>query len=250
MTKQPPSVSTLRLSRVCRLILTLGTLKLMLLGSMFMFPEVRLSDVAIASPDTTKEPKLDIKKDSLPEKEKSADLLVNTKPSSLAKMSAPAPNVVPSVSPFSQDLPKKSEFPVRPDEATFTPAPAPKVSPFVPRDSLQRKQEELNRREQELRALQNQMQSRLDELRVLEDKIQKMLNQANDIQDQKLTHLIDVYSNMKAKQAADVLASLDPRIAVKILSGMRGRQAGEILTYMAPEPAAKLSELLSRTSLP
>ena len=43
---------------------------------------------------------------------------------------------------------------------------------------------------------------------------------------------------------------LTARIAVKILAGMRGKQAGEILTYMRAEPAAKLSELLSRTQLP
>ena len=84
----------------------------------------------------------------------------------------------------------------------------------------------------------------------LENKIQGMLKQANNMQDDKLRHLIDVYSNMKAKQAADVLATLDERIAVKILAGMRGKQAGEILTYMRAEPAAKLSELLSRTQLP
>ncbi len=67
--------------------------------------------------------------------------------------------------------------------------------------------------------------------------------------DEKLRHLVDVYSNMKPKQAAEVLATLDERIAVKILAGMRGKQAGEVLSYMQAAPAAKLSELLSRTQI-
>ena len=63
-------------------------------------------------------------------------------------------------------------------------------------------------------------------------------------------HLIDVYSNMKAKQAASVLETLDERIAVKILAGMRGRQAGEILTYVNPQKAARLSESLTKMQMP
>ena len=55
---------------------------------------------------------------------------------------------------------------------------------------------------------------------------------------------------MKAKQAAAVLETLDPKIAVKVLAGMRGRQAGEILTFVKPERAAQLTESLARMQLP
>ena len=72
-----------------------------------------------------------------------------------------------------------------------------------------------------------------------------MLDQAKELQKTKLKHLIDVYKNMKAKQAASVLETLDIDIAVKILAGMPGRQAGEILSYVKPVVAAKLTELLT-----
>jgi Uncharacterized conserved protein len=77
-----------------------------------------------------------------------------------------------------------------------------------------------------------------------------MLKDAQQVQDEKLRHLVDVYSNMKAKQAGQVLETLDERTAVRILAGMRGRQAGEILNNITPEKAARLSEMLTRMQLP
>ncbi len=170
------------------------------------------------------------------------------------QLAPPAPTIRnQQPSPFAQQ-PSTDDYPapaenLRPDAAAPSNIPAPNITPFVPKDSVQRKQEELNRREQELLALQQQMQTRLNELNTLEKRIANMLDTANTVQDKKLTHLIDMYTNMKARQAATVLAALDEKIAVRILAGMRGKQAGEILTYMDPEPAAKLSELLSKTQL-
>ena len=77
-----------------------------------------------------------------------------------------------------------------------------------------------------------------------------MLEEAKGVKDQKLKHLIDVYSNMNAKQAAKVLETLDNTIAVKILAGMRGRQAGDVLNNMEAKKAAGLTEMLTSMQLP
>lgn len=61
-----------------------------------------------------------------------------------------------------------------------------------------------------------------------------------------MAHLIDVYSNMKPKQAALVLQTLEEPIAVRILAGMSGRKAGEILSSVRPDRAAALSAALTR----
>jgi flagellar motility protein MotE (MotC chaperone) len=50
--------------------------------------------------------------------------------------------------------------------------------------------------------------------------------------------------------AAQLLSTLDEKIAVKILAGMRGRQAGEILSFVPAEKAAKLSEALTKLQVP
>ena len=118
------------------------------------------------------------------------------------------------------------------------------------REALQRKQDELNRQEKDMKRLQQELNQKLANLQALEARLNSMLKEAQELKDKKMRHLVDVYSNMKAKQAAQVLETLDEKIAVKILAGMRGRQAGEILTFVTPAKAARLSEALTKMQLP
>ena len=119
------------------------------------------------------------------------------------------------------------------------------------RDMLTRKQEDLARKEQELRVLESELSDKLEKMRILENRLAMMIKDAEETKDAKFRHLVDVLANMKSKQAAAVLETLDPKIAVRVLSGMRGRQAGEILTFVKPEIAAKLSDAaFERTLVP
>ena len=129
-------------------------------------------------------------------------------------------------------------------------APCPDTIDPMLRKTLERKQVDLDRREQELNGLEGRINEKIEEMQALEGRIQMMLKDAQQVQDEKLRHLVDVYSNMKAKQAGQVLETLDERTAVRILAGMRGRQAGEILNNITPEKAARLSEMLTRMQLP
>ena len=117
-------------------------------------------------------------------------------------------------------------------------------------DALNRKQEELSRREQDLRALEQELDARIIQLQALEQRLQTMLRDAEETKGEKYKHLIDVLANMKARQAAEVLETLDEKIAVRVLAGMRGRQAGEILTFASPAKAARLTEALARMQMP
>ena len=128
--------------------------------------------------------------------------------------------------------------------------PAPSTKPFLSPDSPESKQQELARREQDVLMLKQQMESRLQELQSTEKKVQGMLKEAHGVHDQKIKHLISAYTNMKPKQAALALESLDERLAVRILAGMNPKQAGEVLTYTNPKTVAKLSELLARMQIP
>ncbi|BBD09623.1 MotE family protein [Desulfovibrio ferrophilus] len=116
--------------------------------------------------------------------------------------------------------------------------------------ALQKRQEELDRRERELNTLESKIKRDMAELDKRRAQMERMLEDAKAVRDKKDRHLVDVFSNMKSKQAAQVLESMDERQAVKILSGMRGRQAGEILTFVQAEKAAKLAEALTRLQVP
>ncbi len=121
-------------------------------------------------------------------------------------------------------------------------------NPYVSPDTVSNKEEELRRREQELKALEYQMEARIDEMRGLEGNLENLVSSAGNAEDQKITHLRQVYGEMKPRQAAAVLAGLDPNVAVQILSGMDTKVAGSILSYMDPASAVLLSELLAKVS--
>lgn len=118
------------------------------------------------------------------------------------------------------------------------------------RQSLLRQQEELARKEESLKQMEKDLTAKLEQMQVLESRLKVMMKDADQAQNTKLRQLVDVISNMKPQQAAQVLESLDPRTSVKVLSNMRGRQAGEILTLVKPQKAASLAEALSRVQLP
>ncbi|WP_461209626.1 MotE family protein [Desulfocurvus sp. DL9XJH121] len=118
------------------------------------------------------------------------------------------------------------------------------------REALLKRQEELDRRERELDALEGKINKDMAELDKRRAQLERMLEEATAVRDKKDRHLVDVFSNMKAKQAAQVLQTMDERQAVKILSGMRGRQAGEILTFVDAQKAARLAEALTKLQVP
>jgi len=141
--------------------------------------------------------------------------------------------------------------PNAPQTGAGAPAPiAPNVQSGLSPDSPDHKRQELARREQDVLMLKQQMDARLQELQSTERKVQGMLREAHGVHDQKIKHLISAYTNMKPRQAALALESLDERLAVRILAGMNPKQAGEVLTYANPQTVAKLSELLARMQIP
>ncbi len=130
------------------------------------------------------------------------------------------------------------------------PAKAAPAAATPDAQALLKRQDELDQREQALKTLETDLNTRVAKLKEMESSIKQMLEEAKGVKDQKLKHLIDVYSNMNAKQAAKVLETLDNTIAVKILAGMRGRQAGDILNNMEAKKAAGLTEMLTKLQLP
>lgn len=140
--------------------------------------------------------------------------------------------------------------PAHAQDAPTTEGEAATPAGSADRQALAEQQAALEKKELEIKQLEQELDAKLKRMQELEAKLTRMLEEANEVSNQKLRHLIDVYSNMKAKQAAQVLETLDEGIAVKILAGMRGRQAGEILTYVEAKKAARLSEKLTRMQVP
>jgi flagellar motility protein MotE (MotC chaperone) len=140
----------------------------------------------------------------------------------------------------SQALAQETAAPSTQDNATESAAQSDQ-----PLD-INAREQALAKKEAELQALEAQVDEKLTKLRELEVRMQNLIDSAATIQDEKMAHLIDVYSNMKPKQAAVVLQTLEEPIAVSILAGMSGRKAGEILSSVRADRAAALSAALTR----
>lgn len=142
---------------------------------------------------------------------------------------------------------------VRPDQrqtSAVIPAPSVNSKGYVSPDTLTYKEKELNQKEEELLSLQEQMSSRMEELNQLENKLGDMVKEANSAEDEKYAHLIQTYTNMKPRKAAEALSTLDEKIAVRILNGMKSKQSGEIFSYMEPMHAARLSKAMTKIANP
>lgn len=215
MTTSRQSVSRLRPSRLCRFLLCAVTLKICLAGGMLVGPFL---PGGVSSPSDAKDAK-------------------------------PAAGRSESTSFLSPGAAYAAESPAG-TAAGAAPAAVPAPQSNLSREALQRRQEELARKEQDMRTLERDLDERLIRLQELEIRLQAMLKEADEIKSAKFKHLVGVLGNMKAKQAANVLETLDENIAVKVLAGMNGRQAGEILTYVNAGKAARLAESLARMQLP
>lgn len=128
--------------------------------------------------------------------------------------------------------------------------PVPQGSLSEEWNRLRQMDRDLNRREQDLKALEQNIDRKLAQISDQQAELNRLLSLVEEVRDKKLKHLVDVYSNMKPKQAAEVLETLDEEIAVKILTGMRGRTAGEILSFVNARKAAVLSSRLTHMQIP
>lgn len=110
---------------------------------------------------------------------------------------------------------------------------------------LDAREEELNRLESELQVQKVDMEKRLKELQEMRTKISSMLDDRVKADDQKVDTLVQMYSNMKAPQAAKVFETMDEDLAVEILGRMKKKNAADIMNLLKPEKAQILSEMFA-----
>ncbi len=261
MMKQQPCATKLSPSKICRLLLVALALKISILGFMMFEPSsFGLTDSPIsqiftlggqatanaaegAGAPPAVAPIVPENLGQTPATDPQSRALPGITPKNdPAKSASALPGITPKVDPVKDP----SALPSVGDATT----PKAEGDSNLSKDSLLRRQEELARREQELRTLEADISAKLEQMTLLENRLSSMIKEAEDLKDAKLRHLIDVMSNMKARSAAEMIQTMDQRIAVKVLAGMRGRQAGEILNFVPPEIAASLTAALTRMQLP
>ncbi|MBX3023128.1 MAG: hypothetical protein KF799_15740 [Bdellovibrionales bacterium] len=116
-------------------------------------------------------------------------------------------------------------------------------------EKLKQRKEELDMREKELSELEEELQrqkveldKRIVQLEEMRSQIAQVLKDRVEVDQEKVTKLVDLYSNMKPKQAADVIGTINEDLAVEVLAKMKKKNAAEIMNLLSPEKARVLSE--------
>jgi flagellar motility protein MotE (MotC chaperone) len=110
---------------------------------------------------------------------------------------------------------------------------------------LDAREEELNRMETELAVQKQELDKRLKELEEMRTKISGILEDRVKVDAEKVDTLVQMYSNMKAPQAAKVFETMDEDLAVEILGRMKKKNAADIMNLLKPEKAQVLSEMFA-----
>jgi flagellar motility protein MotE (MotC chaperone) len=141
-----------------------------------------------------------------------------------------------------------------PEKSTAANEPAEKSASEVPEDGsyikklnerkneLDRKEVSLNELEAELHKQRLEIEERIKQLEQLRGSLAGMLQDKVEVDDEKVGKLVEFYSNMKPKQAADIISTVNEDLAVEILGRMKKKNAAEILNLLPPKKAQMFSE--------
>ena len=156
---------------------------------------------------------------------------------------------------------EKKTFPLEPQkeevkekEKIQLPGQMPAVSPETFRmiETIENKNRELKKREEELRIKQTRLEALEAKVRKDLDKIEKSISESKEqmgIQDERtkknVEALIKVYSSMKPEEAANLVEAIDEGLALQIISGMKSKIAGQVLSNLDVKVAKRISENLA-----
>ncbi|KYG68492.1 hypothetical protein AZI87_04400 [Bdellovibrio bacteriovorus] len=154
---------------------------------------------------------------------------------------------------YAEEAPKAAA--AAPVEKSVESAPAAASMSSVEIDHLQKlnerkkeldaREEELNRMEGELQVQKVELEKRLKDLEEMRAKISGILEERVKADDQKVDTLVQMYTNMKAPQAAKVFETMDEDLAIEILGRMKKKNAADIMNLLKPEKAQVLSEMFA-----
>lgn len=111
--------------------------------------------------------------------------------------------------------------------------------------ALDQREKELNELEEELQRQKAEVDRRVSELEEIRRQIASTLKEQVEVDQQRVAKLVELYSNMKPKQAADVIANLTDDLAISVLAGMKKKSAAAIMDLLPADRARLLSEKLT-----
>lgn len=110
------------------------------------------------------------------------------------------------------------------------------------KEALDLREKELNQLEEELHKQRVEIEGRISKLNELRTEITTLLKERVEGDQEKVMRLVDTYSTMKPKQAADIIAGMNEDLAVEVLAKMKKKNAAEIMNLLESGKARSISE--------
>ena len=115
----------------------------------------------------------------------------------------------------------------------------------VRRESLDGRQKDIEARENLLKAAEARIDKKIAEMKTLQVNIEGMLKQVDKQDEEKLTRLQKIYEQMKPKDAANILSTLDLPIQLGVLQRMKEAKAAPILAAMDVTKAQAVTDAIA-----
>ncbi|GHA89508.1 hypothetical protein GCM10009069_10800 [Algimonas arctica] len=120
------------------------------------------------------------------------------------------------------------------------------VAAFEPRHkALESREAKLDLRQAELEDLETTIQTRLGDMQKTRDELKTLTAQIDVVAGKDISHLVEMYSTMKPKNAAAIFDRMDPAFAAGFLREIDSARAGVIMAEMGEEQSYRISLLIA-----
>lgn len=153
--------------------------------------------------------------------------------------------------------PSSAAAPAKPAACALTPdqlAQQAGISPAELRiiQSLSQRRTQLDARDQDfatmlplMTAAEQKLDAKVQALEALKAEMRQMLGQVDEREKAEIDRLVQVYSAMRPKDAAPVMAALEDRVRLPVAAAMRPRTLAAVMAQMQPAQAKELTEKLA-----
>ena len=115
------------------------------------------------------------------------------------------------------------------------------------RKTLDKRGRELELRENLLKAAEKRVEAKIAELKAIESRIEGELKKRDDSRSAQYQRLVQMYSNMKPKDAARIFDRLELNMLTGLVAQMKPRVMSAILAAMTPSAAERLTLEIANT---
>jgi flagellar motility protein MotE (MotC chaperone) len=114
------------------------------------------------------------------------------------------------------------------------------------RKELDARGQDLDMRESLLKAAEKRLEAKVTELKGVEKRVSTVMGNRTEVEAKRFKGIVEMYENMKPKEAARIFERLDLKILVDVSTQINPRKMSEILAQMTPDAAERLTVELAR----